>query len=95
MSANPQKHRTSLNRVSLDLYIGQTWIETSLLAGTVRLVMIVELLNTSIESAINRIDPEWHELAKSAKDIGSAAVFLSLLLCIAVWAAAIQAKYFT
>jgi diacylglycerol kinase (ATP) len=57
--------------------------------------MIVELLNTSIESAINRIDPEWHELAKSAKDIGSAAVFLSLLLCIAVWAAAIQAKYFT
>ena len=66
-----------------------------MLAGTVRLVMIVELLNTSIESAINRIGPEWHELAKRAKDIGSTAVFLSLLLYIAVWAAAIQANYFT
>ncbi len=78
----------------LAFYVGKTWQETALLAGTVLLVMIVELLNTGIESAIDRIGPEWHELAKRAKDTGSAAVLLSLLLCIAVWAAAIHANYF-
>jgi diacylglycerol kinase (ATP) len=78
----------------LSFYVGQTWLETALLAGTVLLVMIVELLNTGIESAIDRIGPEWHELAKRAKDTGSAAVLLSLLLCIGVWAAAIRAQFF-
>ena len=126
MSANPQKHRTGLNRVwhalgyslnglssawhekafrqeaigsfvliPLSFYVGQTWLEIALLAGTVMLVMIVELLNTGIESAIDRIGPEWHELAKRAKDTGSAAVLLSLLLCLAVWAAAIRTHFFT
>ena len=80
--------------VPLSFYVGKTWQETALLAGTVVLVMVVELLNTGIESAIDRIGPEWHELAKRAKDTGSAAVLLSLLLCIAVWAAAIHANYF-
>ena len=125
MSANPQKHRTGLNRVwhalgyslnglssawhekafrqeaigsfvliPLSFYVGQTWLEIALLAGTVMLVMIVELLNTGIESAIDRIGPEWHELAKRAKDTGSAAVLLSLLLCLAVWAAAIRTHFF-
>jgi diacylglycerol kinase (ATP) len=51
--------------------------------------MVVELLNTGIESTIDRIGPEWHELAKRAKDMGSAAVLLSLLLCVGIWAAAI------
>lgn len=58
------------------------------------LVMVVELLNTGIESAIDRIGPEWHELAKRAKDMGSAAVLLSLLLCLGIWAAAVFAKFF-
>jgi len=80
--------------VPLSFYIGQTWLEIALLAGTVVLVMVVELLNTGIESAIDRIGPEWHELAKRAKDTGSAAVLLSLLLCIAVWAAAIHTHFF-
>lgn len=78
----------------LAFYVGKTWQETALLCGTVVLVMVVELLNTGIESAIDRIGPEWHELAKRAKDTGSAAVLLSLLLCIAVWAAAIRANFF-
>ncbi len=78
----------------LSFYVGQTWLETALLAGTVLLVMIVELLNTGIESAIDRIGPEWHELAKRAKDTGSAAVLLSLMLCIAVWATAIHVNFF-
>lgn len=74
----------------LAFWLGQSWVETALLAGSVLLVMIVELLNTGIESAIDRIGPEWHDLSKRAKDMGSAAVLLSLLLCVGVWAAAIQ-----
>ena len=80
--------------VPLSFYVGQTWLETALLASTVILVLVVELLNTGIESAIDRIGPEWHELAKRAKDMGSAAVLLSLLLCLGVWAAALHAKFF-
>jgi len=80
--------------VPLSFYVGQTWLETALLASTVIWVLVVELLNTGIESAIDRIGPEWHELAKRAKDMGSAAVLLSLLLCLGVWAAALHAKFF-
>ena len=73
----------------LAFIIGQDWVEVALLAGTVLLVMIVELLNTGIESCIDRIGPEWHDLSKRAKDMGSAAVLLSLLLCISTWLAAL------
>lgn len=73
----------------LAFMIGQDWVEVALLAGTVLLVMIVELLNTGIESCIDRIGPEWHDLSKRAKDMGSAAVLLSLLLCIGTWLAAL------
>jgi len=59
----------------------------------VLLVMAVELLNTGIETAIDRIGPEWHELSKRAKDMGSAAVLLSLLLCAGTWAAAIWTRF--
>ena len=79
--------------IPLSFYIGKNWQETALLAGTVLVVMIVELLNTGIESAIDRIGPEWHELAKRAKDTGSAAVLLSLILCLGVWTAAIYANF--
>ncbi len=70
-------------------WLGRSWVESVLLAGTVVLVMIVELLNTGIETAIDRIGPEWHDLSKRAKDMGSAAVLLSLLLCAATWCLAI------
>lgn len=79
--------------VPLSFYIGRTWVETAILAGTIIWVMVVELLNTGIESAIDRIGPEWHALAKRAKDMGSAAVLLSLALCIGVWIAAIHASF--
>lgn len=71
------------------VWLGRSWVETSLLIGAVVLVMVVELLNTSIETAIDRIGPEWHALSKRAKDMGSAAVLLSLLLCAGVWLAAL------
>jgi diacylglycerol kinase (ATP) len=75
--------------VPVSFWLGRSWVETALLAGSVLIVMIVELLNTGIETAIDRIGPEWHELSKRAKDMGSAAVLLSLLLCGGIWIAAI------
>jgi diacylglycerol kinase (ATP) len=74
-------------------WLGRSWVETVLLAGTVLLVMIVELLNTGIETAIDRIGPEWHDLSKRAKDMGSAAVLLSLLLCAATWGLALYQRF--
>ena len=76
-------------------WLGQSWVESILLAGTVVLVMIVELLNTGIETAIDRIGPEWHDLSKRAKDMGSAAVLLSLVLCAATWAIALFYRFAT
>ena len=74
-------------------WIGQHWTEVAVLAGTVLLVMIVELLNTAVEAAIDRIGPEWHDLSKRAKDMGSAAVLLSLVLCLGTWSAALYARF--
>jgi diacylglycerol kinase (ATP) len=76
----------------LSLWLGQTWVETALLAASVVFVMVVELLNTAVETAIDRIGPEWNDLSKRAKDMGSAAVLLSLLLCAGVWAAALYQR---
>ena len=69
-------------------WLGRSWVEVVLLAGTVTLVLIVELLNSGIEAAIDRVSFELHDLSKRAKDLASAAVFLSLMLCAAVWASA-------
>ena len=60
-------------------------LERLLLIGSVLLVLIVELLNSSIEAAIDRISFEHHGLSKRAKDYGSAAVMLALLICAMVW----------
>ena len=79
--------------VPLAFWLGQNWLETALLAGSVMLVMIVELLNTCIESAIDRIGPEWHDLSKRAKDMGSAAVLLSLVFCAGVWLGAVWHRF--
>jgi diacylglycerol kinase (ATP) len=73
----------------LALWVGRSWVETALLMGTVLLVLIVELLNSGIEAAIDRVSLELHELSKRAKDFASAAVFLSLALCGGVWLAAL------
>ena len=74
-------------------WLGTNWVETALLAGSVVLVMVVELLNTAVETAIDRIGPEWHDLSKRAKDMGSAAVLLSLLVCVGIWAAALYHRF--
>ena len=79
--------------VPLAFYLGRTWSEVALLAGSVVVVMVVELLNTAIEAAIDRVGPEWHDLSKRAKDMGSAAVLLSLLLALGIWVAALATRF--
>jgi diacylglycerol kinase (ATP) len=66
-------------------YLGRTGVEKALLLGSLLLVLIVELLNSAVESAVDRISLEDHDLAGRAKDMGSAAVFLSLLNMAVVW----------
>ena len=56
-----------------------------LLIGSVLLVLIVELLNSSVEAAIDRISLERHELSRRAKDLGSAAVTVALVVCVLTW----------
>ncbi|MEJ8838902.1 diacylglycerol kinase [Ramlibacter sp. AN1133] len=73
----------------LAFFITGSWVEVALLAGSVLLVLIVELLNTAVEAAIDRIGPERHPLSKRAKDMGSAAVFLSLVFAAGVWLTAL------
>jgi diacylglycerol kinase (ATP) len=75
------------------IWLGRSWLEMAVLAGSVIAVMVVELLNTAVETAIDRVGPEWHDLSKRAKDIGSAAVLLSLLFAIAVWTAALWVRF--
>ena len=77
----------------LAFWLGAGWVQVALLAGSVMLVMIVELLNTGIEAVVDRIGPEWHDLSKRAKDMGSAAVLLALLLALGVWTAAIVERF--
>jgi diacylglycerol kinase (ATP) len=69
----------------LGLWIGETGMEKALLCAVVIMVWVVELLNSGIEAIVDKASPETHELAKRAKDMGSAAVLLSLVLAVLVW----------
>lgn len=73
----------------LAFWVGRTWIEIVLLVSAVLLVLIVELLNSGIEATIDRVSFELHDLSKRAKDLASAAVFLSVLLCAGIWLTAL------
>jgi len=69
----------------IGLWLGENGIERALLIGSLFLVLIVELLNSAVEAAVDRISFDEHRLAKRAKDIGSAAVMLSLVAAASVW----------
>ncbi len=71
--------------VPLGLFAGRTGAERALLAGSVLLILVVELLNSAIEATVDRISFENHRLAKRAKDIGSAAVLLTLGMAALTW----------
>jgi diacylglycerol kinase (ATP) len=71
--------------IPLGVYLGNTGVERALLVGTVLLVFVVELLNTAVETVVDRIGLERHELSGLAKDVGSTAVFFSFCILLAVW----------
>ncbi len=87
-----QEAYLALVLIPLSFLVGNNWVEISILSGSVIFVLTVELLNTGLESAIDRVGPQWHDLSKRCKDLGSAAVLLSILLCLAIWLAALFAK---
>lgn len=66
-------------------WIGDTAIKQILLTGSLALVLIVELLNSSIEATVDRIGHEMHPLSGQAKDMASAAVTISLIFTVFVW----------
>lgn len=71
--------------IPLALWLPVGWLATGLLIASVLLVLVVELLNSAIEAVVDRVSLENHRLAKRAKDIGSAAVLVSLFLVFVVW----------
>ena len=69
----------------LAVFFGQNGAERAMLLGSLLLVLLVELLNTAVEAAVDRIGLERHPLAGRAKDLASAAVFIALINAAAVW----------
>jgi diacylglycerol kinase (ATP) len=92
-SAFRQELGLSLVLIPLAIYLPVTPIEKILLIASVILVLIIELLNSSVEAAIDRISFEVHDLSKRAKDFGSAAVMLALLLCGLTWVIILSGHY--
>ncbi|MDO9226330.1 MAG: diacylglycerol kinase [Pseudomonadota bacterium] len=80
-----QETLLALLLIPLALFLGESGIDRALMIASVFLVLIVELVNSAIEATVDRISLENHELAKRAKDIGSAAVLLALCNVLIVW----------
>ena len=77
----------------LGLWLGQTPFQKAVLIGSCLVVLIVELINSAIEAAIDRHGDEYHELSGRAKDLGSAAVFVSLVLVALLFGAVAWERY--
>jgi diacylglycerol kinase (ATP) len=75
------------------LWLGRTAVERALLIGSCLLVLVVELLNSGIEAIVDRVGLEPHRLSGQAKDLGSAAVFVSLTLVLVVWGLIAWARF--
>ncbi len=73
--------------VPAGMYLGETVLDKAILVCSVLFVLVVELLNSAIESVVDRVSNEHHELAGRAKDMGSAAVLIALIITAIVWAA--------
>ncbi len=77
----------------LGLWLGESGVERALLAASLLLVPLVELLNSAIEAVVDRVGEEHHQLSGRAKDIGSAAVFLSIVLAVITWILVLSPHY--
>ena len=75
----------SLVVVPLGIWLGESGLERALLVGSWLIVLIVELLNSAVEATVDRVGSEHHKLSGRAKDIASAAVFMSIVSTLAVW----------
>lgn len=71
--------------IPLAIFLSETGVDRALMIGSVLLILIVEILNSGLEAVVDKASPEKHELAKRAKDMGSAAVLLSLVNAATVW----------
>ncbi len=85
-SAFRQELALCIIAVPLGLWLGATAVERAVLVGSVLMVLVVELLNSAVEAAVDRIGPELNEHSGRAKDLGSAAVLVSLLTTGLIWA---------
>ena len=72
--------------IPLALFLAKNGVDRALMIGSIILILIVEILNSAVEAVVDKASPEKSELAKRAKDMGSAAVLLSLLNAVAIWA---------
>ena len=72
--------------IPLAFYLGKTGVDRALLVGSIILILIVEILNSAVEAVVDKASPEKHDLAKRAKDMGSAAVLFSLTNAAVIWA---------
>ena len=72
--------------IPLAFYLGKTGADRALMVGSIVLILIVEILNSGLDAVVDKASPEKHELAKRAKDMGSAAVLLSLVNAAVIWA---------
>ncbi|HOV58532.1 MAG TPA: diacylglycerol kinase [Rhodanobacteraceae bacterium] len=78
----------------LGLWLGRGPLEKALLVGSLILVMAAELLNSAIEAVVDKVSPEFHELAGRAKDMGSAAVFLLMMNVVLCWGLVLAARLY-
>ena len=72
--------------IPLAFYLGETGVDRALLVSSIIFILIVEILNSAIEAVVDKASPEKHDLAKRAKDMGSAAVLFSLINAAVIWA---------
>ena len=89
-----QESVAAIISIFIAFYLDISYIDRILLVSSVVLVAIVELLNSAIEAVVDRIGSEYHELSGRAKDIGSAAVFVSIGLALFIWVLVLWQRYF-
>jgi len=92
-SAFRQEVGLTLLVLPLGLWLGEGGVEKALLVGSWILVLIVELLNSAVEAAVDRFGPEHHKLSGRAKDVAAAAVFVTLSLTCLVWGLILGPRY--
>ncbi len=84
-SAFRQELVIGLVLLPVSFWVAKSWVEVAVLMGVCFLVLIVELLNSAVEAVVDRVGHEHHDLAGQAKDMGSAAVMLSLIMAVGTW----------